>query len=156
MSDETEKNSEFRVNDRRRFTSSGDEQPAVGQEPAPRESVISAASEKPACGCGSSGCQDNSGEPSEDSRAEGYEVDFSGFIIGLATQTFTFLGEMPDPRSGQSAVNLDAARHTIDILGVLEEKTKGNLTASEEQLLKEVLSSLRIGFVARSRESKNA
>lgn len=156
MPDETEKNSEFRINDRRRFTSSGDEQTNAAKESAVMESSTEESCGEKSCGCGSSDCQDDRAASLDGPPAEGYEVDFSGFIIGLATQTFAFLGEMPDPRTGQSVVNLDAARHTIDILGVLEDKTKGNLTTSEDQLLKEVLSSVRMGFVARTRESKNA
>jgi len=57
------------------------------------------------------------------------------------------MGMIPDPQSGQRVAVLDLARHHIDMLGVLEEKTKGNLTEEEEQLLSGALYELRMQYV---------
>jgi len=79
-------------------------------------------------------------------------MDFSSFVVGLGTQAMMLLGEIPDPQSGQVlALNLPAARQTIDIISLLQEKTAGNLTEDESKLLQDVLTSLRIGFVKRAK-----
>ncbi len=75
------------------------------------------------------------------------EVNFSTFIFSLSSSALAHLGEIPDPMTGQRRVDLALARQTIDILGMLEEKTKGNLTAEEESLLRSVLYDLRLKFV---------
>jgi hypothetical protein len=74
-------------------------------------------------------------------------VDFPSFVISLATQALVMLGEVPHPETNLVAKNIPAARQTIDILAMIEEKTKGNLSDDEKQLLEEVLSSLRLTFV---------
>lgn len=75
------------------------------------------------------------------------EVNFSSFVIGLATQVMVMLGEVPHPETGQVVMQVEAAKQTIDVLGVLEAKTIGNLTQEEDKLLKEVLASVRMAFV---------
>ena len=62
------------------------------------------------------------------------ELTFTAFVISLATTAAIHLGDIPDPATGQpSAPNLDAAKQMIDILALLEEKTRGNLTAEERK-----------------------
>jgi hypothetical protein len=79
-------------------------------------------------------------------------VDLSTFIVGLGTQTMMLLGEIPDPQSGEKlTVNLPAARQTIDIIALIQEKTKGNLTADEEKLVQDVLTSLRLAYVNKAK-----
>ena len=75
------------------------------------------------------------------------EVNFTGFIIGLSTQAIMFLGVIPDPHSGKSLKDLPAAKQLIDILGMLKEKTAGNLSKDEEKLFDRVLYDLRNQFV---------
>ena len=74
-------------------------------------------------------------------------MDFSTFIMSLATSAMVNLGEVPSPDSDQVAKDLPAAKQIIDILGVLEEKTRGNLTESEAKLLTSLLYDLRVKFV---------
>ena len=74
-------------------------------------------------------------------------MDFPSFVVSLATQAMMMMGAMPNPETNQIAENLEGARQTIDILAMLEEKTKGNLSSEESQLMTEVLSSLRLGYV---------
>ncbi len=65
----------------------------------------------------------------------------------LAAQAMAGLGQVPDPRTGMRNVDLEMARYAIDLLGSLEAKTKGRLSREEDQVLKELLSALRTGFV---------
>lgn len=75
------------------------------------------------------------------------KVDMNTLILSLSSSILVNLGEVPDPESNQLNENLDLARHTIDVLAMLEEKTKGNLTKDEEDLLKNVLFELRMKYV---------
>ncbi|WP_456324730.1 DUF1844 domain-containing protein [Desulfonauticus submarinus] len=78
------------------------------------------------------------------------KVDFSTFIISLSSSALVHLGEVPEPESGKTQPNLDLAKQTIDVLGILEEKTKGNLTVQEEKLLRDVLFDLRMKYVQKA------
>lgn len=74
--------------------------------------------------------------------------DFAGFLISLGSSAFVHMGLIPDPETGESrAPNLAIARQTIDMIELLEEKTRGNLTAEERQLLEQLLYELRLRFV---------
>ena len=75
------------------------------------------------------------------------EVNFSTFIFSLSSSALLHFGEIPDPSSGSKKKNLAMAKHTIDILSMLEEKTTGNLTSDEEQLFKNILYDLRMRYV---------
>lgn len=75
------------------------------------------------------------------------KVDLGTFILSLSSSVLVHLGEVPEPESGSVQENLDLAKHTIDILNMLEEKTRGNLTSDEERLLKDVLFELRLKYV---------
>ncbi len=74
-------------------------------------------------------------------------IDFSTFIVSLSHSALLHLGEAPHPETNQVEQNLPLARQTIDLLGLLEEKTKGNLTGDEERLLTQVLFDLRLRFL---------
>ena len=80
-------------------------------------------------------------------------VNFSSFIVSLASSAMISLGEMPEPSSGESRVDLDMARHTIDLLGVLIEKTEGNLDDDEKQLIQTVVYELRLKFMDKERQA---
>jgi len=75
------------------------------------------------------------------------EVNFATFIFSLSSSALLHFGEIPDPSSGTKKKNLGMAKHTIDILSMLEEKTAGNLTSDEEQLFKNILYDLRMRYV---------
>jgi hypothetical protein len=78
------------------------------------------------------------------------KVDLNTFILSLSSSVLVHLGEVPDPETGQSSQNLPMARHTIDILGMLEKKTQGNLEPDEDTLLKNVLFELRMKYVQKA------
>jgi len=140
--DERDSERPFKVQDRRRFSASGeareDVPPAVE-----RETPAETPAETP--------------PPSERAAQTPYEagpppgLTFTTFIMSLVTQALALLGEIPDPISGQTHVELDAARQLIDILGILSEKTRGNLDAGEAALLDGALYDLRMKYVERAK-----
>lgn len=75
------------------------------------------------------------------------KIDFSSFILSLYSSGLVQLGQVEDPSSGKKSVNLDLAKHTINMIAMLEEKTRGNLTEDEKNLLNTLLSELRVAFV---------
>ena len=75
------------------------------------------------------------------------EISFSTFVISLSTQALMHLGEIADPLSGKVETDVTAAKQMIDILGMLREKTKGNLNSGEERLMEDILFDLRMKYV---------
>ncbi len=75
------------------------------------------------------------------------EIDFNSFIFSLSTSALIQLGEIQDPFTQKSVKNLPLAKQTIDLIGMLKEKTKGNLTPEEEKVIEYVLYDLRIRYV---------
>jgi hypothetical protein len=75
------------------------------------------------------------------------EVNFASFVISLGTQAFMHLGDIPNPLTQKREKEITAAKHMIDLLGMLEAKTKGNLTGDEERLLRQLLFDLRLRYV---------
>ncbi|OAG27829.1 DUF1844 domain-containing protein [Thermodesulfatator autotrophicus] len=74
-------------------------------------------------------------------------VNFSMFVLSLNTSALVHLGELPDPHTQEKKKNLPLAKQTIDILDMLKEKTRGNLTREEEKLLDSILYELRMIFL---------
>jgi hypothetical protein len=79
-------------------------------------------------------------------------ISWSAFLLGLASTTLIHLGETPHPESGALGMDLTAARQSIDVLDLLKEKTRGNLSPEEERLFASVLTDLRVRYVKRSSE----
>jgi len=79
------------------------------------------------------------------------EINFATFVFSLSSSALLHLGEMPDPMTNKTEVNLPLAKQTIDILAMLEKKTSGNLDEDEDNLLKNLLYELRIKYVALSK-----
>ena len=75
------------------------------------------------------------------------EISFINLIFSLSTSVLIQLGEIQDPVTQQLAKNLPLAKQTIDLIGMLQEKTKGNLTSDEEKLLENILYDLRMRYV---------
>jgi len=84
----------------------------------------------------------------------GPPIDFTSYILGYYTQGFVFLGEVPNPYTNKKEEDVEAARHTIDLLSMLEEKTKGNLSNDEQQLLENVLYELRMRYMTKTNRIK--
>jgi hypothetical protein len=128
----------FKVQDRRRFSASG-EPIAEGVEDGP------AREEAP--GSRSEGATD----PRSQSAPPLPEITFSTFVIGLSTQALVLLGEIREGGDAEVAADLAGAKQLIDILGMLQAKTRGNLDDAETGLLDNALYDLRMRFVERSR-----
>ena len=77
-------------------------------------------------------------------------IDFNVFVLSLNASALIQLGEQPDA-DGHKQLNLPMARHTIDMLCMLEQKTRGNLTGEEEHLLHQVLFDLRMRFAEKAK-----
>lgn len=77
-------------------------------------------------------------------------LSFSAFVLGLASTALIHLGVQEHPELGKVAVDLTLARQSIDVLSMLREKTRGNLSADEEHLFASILSDLQLRFVEKS------
>lgn len=88
---------------------------------------------------------------SEKKKHQESTVDFSSFLLSLSTQAFVSLGEMKNPMTGETKIDLDATKQIIDIICMLQERTKGNLEPEETQLLENILYDLRLKFVEKSK-----
>jgi len=87
-------------------------------------------------------------EPVDSSSGTARPLDFSTFLLSLGTSALVQLGEAPDPTlGGERGTDLAGAKQTIDLLGLLEEKTRGNLEEAEQHLLSNLLADLRLRFV---------
>ncbi len=77
-------------------------------------------------------------------------IDFYTFCLSLGSSAFVHLGDAPHPETGQSVADLLLAKQTIDILDMLQEKTRGNLTQEEARFLENLLLDLKLRYVTRS------
>jgi hypothetical protein len=124
----------FKVTDRRSFGEGGAERvPDAAAAPSPAPAAPAGDASAPAPGAG--------GAPMLPA------VDFHTFVLSLGSSALLHLGELEHPDVGAPQVDLPLAKHTIDILVMLEEKTKGNLTPAEEKLIGSLLYDLRLRFV---------
>jgi hypothetical protein len=78
------------------------------------------------------------------------EVSLATFVLSLSSSALVHLGEVPDPETQSVQVDLPLAKQVIDTLGMLQDKTRGNLDSDEERLLKTVLYDLRMRYVQKS------
>ena len=143
-----EKGQGFKVVDRRRFTAEGDARVAEKEASPPKVESSSAA----AATVSVEAKREVAGEALKaEPRGEPYEpqpeMSFTAFIVSLATQAMWQLGEAEPPPGLNVPKDKLAAKQTIDLLQMLEDKTKGNLSEQEEQALEEILHSLRLMFL---------
>ena len=131
----------FVIKDRRRFTEESEaEESKEGAQPE----AASAGGEQKSARPGEA-----SGEE-EEARGPFPEVTLSTFIFSLSSSALVHLGEIPEPQTNRTEVDLPIAKQIIDTLGMLQEKTKGNLDQDEERLLKSILYDLRMRYVQKS------
>jgi hypothetical protein len=157
----------FKVTDRRLFNADGslrddlppeEEKPVEAPAPAPAAATLSAAPEAAATAPAvESPAPASEPEPAADFLGEdplpGEEdpASFINFVMSIASNAAAALGMMEHPVSGQRAVDLQLAHHWLNVLGMLQEKTKGNLHPTEQQALDGILADLRMQFVALTR-----
>jgi hypothetical protein len=125
----------FTVQDRRRFSMETGE----AREEGASQPEAAAQTAQPA---------DALSEPARETAQEALpEINFSTFVISLSTQALMNLGEIANPMSGKVETDVTVAKQMIDILGMLKDKTKGNLSAHEDRLIQEILYDLRMRYV---------
>jgi hypothetical protein len=128
----------FTVTDRRSFSGAGDDR-ATEEAPPPAADQLPTGAPEP---LGPKSARDAAALPA---------VDFHTFVLSLGSSALLHLGELEHPEAGPPQKDLPLAKHTIDILAMLQEKTKGNLTAAEEKLMESLLYDLRLRYVAASK-----
>lgn len=133
MSEQEDKG--FTVKDRRRF--------AQETESVPEET----GNEKPAPQASDQNAEKTSFEKGASEPGSLPEINFSTFVFSLNSSALVHLGVLEDPATGKPAKDLPLAKQTIDIIGMLEKKTRGNLTNEEARLLENILHELRLMYV---------
>jgi hypothetical protein len=138
MSDEhkKEEGKGFTVQDRRRFSSdTGEPRDPTSEEPSRSQKADSDRS------------VDDVASQRQSSEEPLPEINFSTFVISLSTQVLMNLGEIPNPLTNAPEKDIPVAKQMIDILAMLQEKTRGNLNAGESKLMEEILFDLRMKYV---------
>ena len=153
MKEEEEKERAFKVQDRRRFSAEGEAKSDV--EDAPEKPAQAADAEPKAETSSTVG----GGAAPQSSRAQAApdpsqlpELNFATFLVGLSSEALGALGELPDPATGQQRRDLRAAQQLIDIIGMLRDKTRGNLDQTEQSLIDAILFDLRMKYVELARQ----
>ena len=131
MTDE-KKDSGFVVKDKRIF--------ADGNEAREKEPSSPLAEEKPEI-------KENAQSQSPEEKVDYPPINFTNFILSLSTSALFHFGDFPDPTTGSTQKNLSAAKQTIDILDMINEKTRGNLNEQENNLIQGVLYELKLRYV---------
>lgn len=150
----------FKVDDRRRFSPEGElKAEHRGEEQNAQDSGAQASASGGEARVGESAAASEAAardraHPEAGGRAVA-EITFETFVVGLSTQALMHLGEIPDPQSGEAEADLEAAQQLIDIIGMLHEKTRGNLDQAEQNLMNAILFELRMKYVERARRGSN-
>ena len=142
MADEEIEGKGFVIKDRRRFTEEGEPKEETGPEEQAEEPKPRAREQ----GRGRARLEEKVTE-----EMPFPEINFSTFIFSLNTSALLHLGEIPDPASGKQQEDLAMAKQTIDLIAMLQEKTKGNLAPDEENLVKHILYDLRLRYVQKAK-----
>ena len=132
----------FVIKDRRRFAEGTETEE---NEQGPQPEAASAEGEQR-----SASPEEVSDRQEEQARGPLPQVTLATFIFSLSSSALVHLGEIPEPETNRTLVDLPIAKQIIDTLGMLQEKTKGNLDQDEERLLKSVLYDLRMRYIQKS------
>jgi Domain of unknown function (DUF1844) len=143
LSPEEKEASEASNSARASAVESAQSQPAVGASPAPDAAPRR---EPPARPAASAAPESESIRPDRDPLDD--PTSFLSLIMSLASNAAASLGMMPHPVTGETGIDLKTAKHWIDVLGMLETKTSGNLDPQEAQVLEGLLSDLRMQYVS--------
>jgi Domain of unknown function (DUF1844) len=144
----------FKVTDRRLFNPDGTlREDALIEEPAPApppepQPTVSSGSAQPQGQFAAAIAPELQPEPED---AEPERTLFNEFLMGIASSAFIYLGLVEHPATGRRQVDMTAAKESIDMLVMLREKTKGNLTRGEEEFFEDLLSDLKMQYVSMRR-----
>lgn len=140
--DDNEKEGDIKIKDKRRFDSEGDAR-APDEDTGEKQAEVKAeVKEEPVKAKAEGQGAEREGLP---------PIDFSTFVLSLATSAQVHLGAIANPQTSKLETNLPLAKETIDLLEILKEKTKGNLTNDEGRLFEHLLYDLRMMYVDRSK-----
>jgi hypothetical protein len=152
---------ELKVTDKRIFTPEGEIRDEFKKEIKPVEPAAAAAAEKPEPKAAANDAPKAAPRPQEppreerrrsmQDRASSPETPFTNFIEPLIAQAYMSLGMLRNPYQPQAKIDVGAARQMIEIVSLLQEKTKGNLTPDEEDFLTTHLSELKLAYVQRTK-----
>lgn len=142
MQDPKDPKEHVKIVDRRSFTADGERRRAESETPAPQDPA-------PDQTLRGEGFEVRRGEPAVPEGALA-AVQFSSFVISLATTAFIHLGEMEDPVTSRKETNLEGARQMIDIIDMLRQKTRGNLDPAEQELIEGVLFELKLRYTQKA------
>jgi Domain of unknown function (DUF1844) len=110
--------------------------------------------EKPAPGKGKNDGPDRHEEVEEEAHKTFEEVNFVSFLLSLYSSAMAAFGKIPDPVTGKEEPHIEAGKQMIDILGILEEKTRGNLNEEESHLMDNILYELRMIYLEKTQHIK--
>ena len=139
----------FVVSDKRLFTPSGEKLPGTGVPESAEPEAPSSPEQAEAAATRPPRTPQAEGDASQDLPS----VDFASFVMMLTNNVMVFLGQVPSPITQQPQVDLGQAKHTIDIIMMLREKTRGNVTDEEERFLQELLPQLQMAYVQAKQHS---
>lgn len=145
----------FKVQDRRRFSSEGETKEGAEETASQSSESLDIKSKPSASAPETSKPQAAASNPAawqQQSKEPPPELTFAAFLWSLSEQALAALGEIPDPTSGQVTNDLVLAQQMIDIIIMLRDKTRGNLDAHEQAMLKEILSGLQMKYVELARQ----
>jgi hypothetical protein len=147
----------FKVTDRRLFNPDGtlredavEQQPAA-LEPAAYTVVDSQPAPNPIPAQSSPGTAPAFDFPEDNPNETPEQTMFNEFLMGVASSAFIYLGLVEHPATGRRQVDMAAAKESIEMLRMLREKTKGNLTRGEEKFFEDLLADLHMQFVSMRR-----
>ncbi len=149
MSEKEEEQSAVKVKDRRRFNLDGSVREGFEAEPEPARPEPKPVEQPEMKSPEPVAAPDAEPEASEIDEIPGAEdpASFVNFLSTLATNAAAALGAMPHPATGQRQLDLDSGKYWLDVLGMLRDKTKGNLHPQESRLLDGLLADLRMQYV---------
>jgi hypothetical protein len=174
MASEEESSKGFKIQDRRRFSAEGELKPEFSgaDEPSAKPDapqVSAAPGARANLASQPQQAEQAASTPQQAAAAQGYaaarsagaeghpsaagEITFGTFLMSLSTEALVHLGEMPDPAGGQPQPDLAMAQQLVDILGMLRDKTRGNLDHDEQALLDAILFDLRMKYVEIARRN---
>jgi hypothetical protein len=160
----SEEQPQFKVTDRRLFNADGTPRDIAEEEAAPKKEDATTTQDEAGASAPAAGLSGETATASASSRTEHAEepleeadeevegahdpASFVNFLMSIASNAAASLGMIEHPATGERGIDLQLGKHWIDVLGMLEQKTRGNLSQQEQRILESLLSDLRMQFVS--------
>ncbi len=147
MSEEEQEKKGFRVVDKRRFNSEGETRADAPERPEPKVEPAPAPRQPPPQAQRTDARAPAHPEDAQPHQQRGGGMDFISFVASLATQALAALGALPEARAQGMPVSIEMAREYIEIIAMLQDKTRGNLSREEDAAMQRVMTELRMVYV---------